>query len=167
MTRIEKADRLCIKTFGAFLQAIGRAGAYPIEWPEDTRPDGQIDAVFGPYAIQHTSVVSLPEGHARDAWSGQVIGDLERELRGTLGTLPLHASPIVGWWARQAPRPSGRISQPTVLPSGQTKIGCWPGCLSLQPVNLQSPALARHPSQHGEAQQGSHDHSHDDSPSRS
>ena len=37
---------------------------------------------------------------------------------------------------------SGPISQPTVLPSGQVKIGCWPGCLSLQPVNLQSPALA-------------------------
>jgi hypothetical protein len=37
---------------------------------------------------------------------------------------------------------SGRISQPTVLPSGQVKIGCWPGCLSLQPVTLQSAALA-------------------------
>jgi hypothetical protein len=86
MTRTEKPDRLCIKTFVAFLQAIGRAGAYPIEWPEDTGLDGQIDAVFGPYAVQHTSVVSLPEGQTRDAWFGQVIGDLERELRGTLGT---------------------------------------------------------------------------------
>jgi len=36
---------------------------------------------------------------------------------------------------------SGR-SQPTVLPSGQVKIGCWPGSLSLQPVTLQSAALA-------------------------
>src|SRR5262245_33070788 len=56
--------------------------------------------------------------------------------------LPSHPSPIVGYWAGQAPRLSGRISQPMVLPSGQTKIGCWPGCLSLQPVTLQSPALA-------------------------
>jgi hypothetical protein len=39
-------------------------------------------------------------------------------------------------------QPERPISQPTVLPSGQVKIGCWPGCLSLQPVNLQSPALA-------------------------
>jgi len=37
---------------------------------------------------------------------------------------------------------SGRFSQPTVLPSGQVKIGCWPGSLSLQPVTLQSAALA-------------------------
>ena len=86
MDQTEKADRLCIRTFASFLQAIGRTGPHPIEWPEDTGLDGQIDAVFGPYAIQHTSVVSLPEGHARDAWFGQVIGDLERELGGTLGT---------------------------------------------------------------------------------
>jgi len=85
MTRIRKPDRFCIQTFAAFLQAIGRSGPEPIEWPEDTRLDGQIDAVFGSYAIQHTSVVSRPEEHTRDAWFGQVIGDLERELRGTLG----------------------------------------------------------------------------------
>src|SRR5215510_1336014 len=86
MTPSEKADRLCIRTFAAFLQAIGRAGPHTIAWPEDTGLNRQIDAVFGPYAIQHTSIVSLPEGHARNAWFGEVIGDLERELRGTLGT---------------------------------------------------------------------------------
>src|SRR5262245_38622314 len=45
------------------------------------------------------------------------------------------------WWSRQAPACAVGFSQPTVLPSGQTKIGCWPGCLSLQPATLQSPAL--------------------------
>jgi hypothetical protein len=83
--RPEKPDRHCVRTFAALLQSIGRAEAHAIDWPEDTA-DGEIDAVFGPYAIQHTSIDTLPNGRARDAWFGHVVGDLEAQLRGTLGT---------------------------------------------------------------------------------
>jgi hypothetical protein len=82
--RPEKPDRHCIRTFTALLQSIGRAGDHAVDWPEDNA-DGEIDAVFGPYAIQHTSIDTLPDGRARNAWFGQVIGTLEAELRGTLG----------------------------------------------------------------------------------
>ena len=52
---------------------------------------------------------------------------------------------------------SGRIPQPTVLPSGQVQIGCWPGCLSLQPVTLQAPALAEPPTLEPHALHDPHD----------
>jgi hypothetical protein len=53
-------------------------------WPED-EAHGEIDGIVGPYAIQHTSIDSLPDGRFADQKFMAVIGDLERELAGKLG----------------------------------------------------------------------------------
>ena len=53
-------------------------------WPED-EADGEIDAIVGPYAIQHTSLDTLPDGRLADARYKQVVGDLESDLAGKLG----------------------------------------------------------------------------------
>jgi hypothetical protein len=36
-------------------------------WPED-EADGEIDAILGSYAIQHTSIDPLPNGRGADQW---------------------------------------------------------------------------------------------------
>jgi hypothetical protein len=56
----------------------------PIRWRED-EADGEIDAVAEPYAIQHTSVDSLPVGRLADVRFKQVVGNLEQDLAGKLG----------------------------------------------------------------------------------
>jgi hypothetical protein len=79
----------------AFLQAIGRPGVAGVDrWPED-EAHGEIDGIVGPYAIQHTSIDSLPDGRFADQKFMPVIGDLERELAGKLG-FPLQ---IVWHWS--------------------------------------------------------------------
>jgi len=94
MSKREKPDRACIRDFAAFQKAIGRPVNGVDCWPED-EADGEIDAITGPYAIQHTSVDALPRGREADHWFEQVLGDLERELDGKLGF-----SLLVSWdWA--------------------------------------------------------------------
>ena len=91
----EKPDRECIREFASFLQAIGRPGVAGVDrWPED-EAHGEIDGIVGPYAIQHTSIDSLPDGRFADQKFMAVIGDLERELAGKLG-FPLQ---IVWHWS--------------------------------------------------------------------
>jgi hypothetical protein len=94
MNKREKSDRACIRDFAAFLRAIGR----PVDgvdcWPED-EAHGEIDAIVGSYAIQHTSVDALPRGREASARFDKVIGDLEGEFAGKLG-FPL----LIAWdWA--------------------------------------------------------------------
>jgi hypothetical protein len=94
MGKGEKPDRACIRDFAAFLRAIGR----PVDgvdcWPED-EAHGEIDAIVGSYAIQHTSVDALPRGREASARFDKVIGDLEGEFAGKLG-FPL----LIAWdWA--------------------------------------------------------------------
>jgi hypothetical protein len=43
-------------------------------WPED-EAHGEIDGIVGPYAIQHTSIDSLPDGRFADQKFMAVIGD--------------------------------------------------------------------------------------------
>ena len=80
----KKPDRACIQTFASFLETIGRPVAGVDRWPEDGA-DGEIDAIAGLYAIQHTSIDSLPNGRLADARFKQVVGSLEEELAGKLG----------------------------------------------------------------------------------
>jgi hypothetical protein len=94
MSKKVKPDRACIRVFASLLEAIGRPVAGVDRWPED-EADGEIDAIVGPYAIQHTSVDTLPDGRLADARFKQVVGALEEELAGNLG-FPL----AISWnWA--------------------------------------------------------------------
>ena len=66
-----------ILTFAAFLVGL-RINGLSVEseratvsgdvdrWPEN-RADGEIDAIIGPYAVQHTSIDTLPAGRSRNA----------------------------------------------------------------------------------------------------
>jgi hypothetical protein len=73
----------------------------------------------------------------RSTSSRQTIGFRERRIAERRATGLLDS-----WVGRASCGLIGRISQPMVFPSGHVKIGCWPGSLSLQPVTLQSAALA-------------------------
>ena len=84
MSKSEKPDRACIRAFASFLKTIGHPVTGVDRWPED-EAHGEIDAVVGPYAIQHTSVDSLPSGRLADARFKQVVGALEEELASKLG----------------------------------------------------------------------------------
>ena len=101
MSKGEKPDRVCIRDFAAFLNAIGRPVDGVDSWPED-QAQGEIDAIIGHYAIQHTSVDALPRGREADDRFKKVIGDLEQDSTGKLG-FPL----LITWdWDRQSRRAS-------------------------------------------------------------
>jgi hypothetical protein len=80
----ERPDRAIITLFAAFLREIGQPVRGVDCWPED-HAEGEIDAIVGPYALQHTSVDSLPEGRAHDARFSEVIKGIEAAFRGKLG----------------------------------------------------------------------------------
>jgi hypothetical protein len=75
-TRTRMGDRGVITSFVAFLAANGRPGLRVDGWPEDEK-DGEIDAVAGPFAIEHTSIDTLPDQRQLSAYLMQMIGDLE------------------------------------------------------------------------------------------
>lgn len=59
----------------------------------DQRPDNEnrdspdIDAIAGPFAIEHTSIDTLPDQRRNNDWFMQIIGDLEQEFS---SQLPFH-----------------------------------------------------------------------------
>jgi hypothetical protein len=91
MSKRERPDRACIRDFAAFLNTVGRPVSGVDSWPED-EAHGEIDAIIGPYAVQHTSVDALPQGREADDRFKKVIGDLEQNLAGQLG-FPL----LISW----------------------------------------------------------------------
>jgi hypothetical protein len=119
MSSKEKPDRACIRAFAAFLETIGHPVTGVDRWPED-HAHGEIDAIVGPYAIQHTSVDSLPDGRLADARFKQVVGELEQEVAGKLGfpltitwnwdairtgpKWPAVCAALRGWILNEAPR---------------------------------------------------------------
>jgi len=79
-----RPDRLSIELFAAFFRQIGRPVSGVESWPEDLA-QGDIDAIIGPYAVQHTSIDTLPEGRAHDVRFSQAIDRIEDDFRGKLG----------------------------------------------------------------------------------
>ncbi|MEQ1716198.1 MAG: hypothetical protein ABL907_09470 [Hyphomicrobium sp.] len=79
----DKPDRLTLSQFAGFLRRLGHP-ADQIEWPEDCA-DGEIDAVIGSFAIQHTSIDTLPDQRAQDNWFSRVTKGIENDFRGKMG----------------------------------------------------------------------------------
>ena len=74
-------DRDVIKAFVDYLRQNGRPGLQVERWPEDeTRESKEIDAVAGSFAIEHTSIDSVPSQRRDSDWFMRVAGGLEREL---------------------------------------------------------------------------------------
>ena len=74
-------DRSVIKAFIDHLRVIGFPGLKVDCWPEDKNRDTQeIDAIAGPFAIEHTSVDTLPKQRRDSDWFMQAVGSLNAEL---------------------------------------------------------------------------------------
>jgi hypothetical protein len=78
-------DRDVINAFVAYLQKNGHPGIEVEHWPEDeNRNSEEIDAIAGPFAIEHTSIDTLPHQRRDSDWFMQVVGGLEQEFSGSI-----------------------------------------------------------------------------------
>jgi hypothetical protein len=79
------SDREIIAAFVAHLQKNGYPDLKIDRYPEDeNRNTKEIDAIAGAFAIEHTSVDTLPNQRRDSSWFLRAIGDLESELTGSL-----------------------------------------------------------------------------------
>lgn len=128
----EKPDRTCIRDFAKFLQEIGQPVSGVDDWPED-RAQGEIDAILGPYALQHTSVDALPDKRRIDRPFDSVIAGVQDEFRGRLG---FRLSITFDWNCIQKGQNWTEINQALrewisqeapYLPDGRAEISSIPG----------------------------------------
>ncbi len=71
-------DRKVIESFVAHLQGSGHPGLKIDRWPDrENRNSPEIDAIAGKFAIEHTSVDTLPHQRSDSDRFGQVIEGLE------------------------------------------------------------------------------------------
>lgn len=74
-------DQDVIRAFVVFLRGIGFPDLMVDRWPdEENRQSKEIDAIAGPFAIEHTSIDSIPHQHRNDDWYMRVAGVLEQEF---------------------------------------------------------------------------------------
>jgi len=74
-------DSDVIYEFVAYLEKNGHPGLMVDRRPEiENRASADIDAIAGPFAIEHTSIDTLPNQRRNNDWFMNVIGDLEHEL---------------------------------------------------------------------------------------
>lgn len=72
-----------IDTFIEYLRGHGHPGLEIYRHPDDenrTSPD--IDAIAGPFAIEHTSIDTIPNQRRNNDWFNQVIRGLDQEFEG-------------------------------------------------------------------------------------
>jgi hypothetical protein len=70
-----------VEAFVAHLAANGYAGLRVDQWPErENRKSPDIEAIAGPFAIEHTSIDTLPNQRGKSDWFMRAAGGLEKEL---------------------------------------------------------------------------------------
>jgi len=75
-------DKEVVGLFVKYLAAQGNPGIEVDTWPdEENRQSTEIDAIAGPFAIEHTSVDTIPNQRRDAAWFVQVVKSLEDEFR--------------------------------------------------------------------------------------
>ena len=75
-------DKIVVKRFVAHLAANGEIGLEIDRIPDlENRNTKAIDAVAGKFAIEHTSIDTIPDQREKDAWFMTVVGDIEKEFR--------------------------------------------------------------------------------------
>ena len=80
-----KEDKNTIKRFVAYLRENGHLELKIDRWPDDdnsTTPD--IDAIAGPFAIEHTSIDTFPNQRKYEDWFLKAIDNLKSELESEL-----------------------------------------------------------------------------------
>lgn len=75
-----KEDRKVVNAFVAYLQDNGYPGLQVDLYPEDDN-DADIDAIAGRFAIEHTSVDTLPNQRRDSDWFMRAAGGLEDEIQ--------------------------------------------------------------------------------------
>jgi hypothetical protein len=106
-------------------------------WPEDeNRNTPEIDAVAGPFAIEHTSVDTVPNQRRDNAWFKEAVGDLEREINDRGSSSPYRVHVTLPWGATRKGRDWNAIQDalrnfladgaPT-LPEGRPEVRGVPG----------------------------------------
>ena len=74
-------DCAVVEAFVAHLAANGYPGLRVDKWPErENRRSPQIEAIAEKFAIEHTSIDSLPNQRGKSDWFMRVTGRLEKEL---------------------------------------------------------------------------------------
>lgn len=75
-------DRSLIEAFVVHLRGNGHPDLQVDQWPEDiNRASPDIEAIAGPFAIEHTSIDTLPAQRRNSAWFMEAVGRLEDEIR--------------------------------------------------------------------------------------
>ncbi len=97
-------EKEVIKCFVKYLADQSHPGIEVDAWPDEERPS-EIDAVAGPFAIEHTSVDTIPTQRRDGAWFMRVVKPLEDEFRCKLPfrlvlTLPYEGIQTGQDWAR-------------------------------------------------------------------
>ena len=73
-------DKKVIGLFVKHLVDQGHPGIEVDAWPDEETPS-EIDAIAGPFAIEHTSVDTIPNQRRDGAWFSRVVKPLEDEFR--------------------------------------------------------------------------------------
>ena len=79
------SDREIVAAFVDYLKVKGHPDLKIDRYPEDEdRNSKEIDAIAGPFAIEHTSIETLPNQRRDSSWFDRVVGDLEPEFKDEL-----------------------------------------------------------------------------------
>jgi len=74
-------DQDVINAFVAYLRKAGFPGLKVDRWPDkENRKTSDIDAIAGSFAIEHTSIDTLPNQRRDADWFIQAVGGIEKEL---------------------------------------------------------------------------------------
>lgn len=78
-------DRDVVEAFVTYLRDNGNPGLR-VDWraDEENRRSADIDAIAGTFAIEHTSIDTLPNQRRDSDWFKRVVGDLEEEFEAVL-----------------------------------------------------------------------------------
>lgn len=125
------------KTIDAFIAHLRDVG-YP-DLQVDRRPDQEnrgstdIDAIAGPFAIEHTSIDTIPNQRRDSDWFIRAVGGVEREVE---GALPFRLSITIeydaigkgqDWSAIREALRVWLINQTSGLPEGRSVVAGLPG----------------------------------------
>lgn len=127
-------DRAVIDAFVAYLRDHGHPGLHVDRRPdEENRKSSDIDAIAGTFAIEHTSIDTLPNQRRDSDWFMRAAGNLEEELEATPPfrlniTLEYDAVGIGQNWAEVRAALKGWISNAAPsLPEGRSLVETSPG----------------------------------------
>jgi hypothetical protein len=128
------SDAEIIAAFVAHLRDLGYPGLQVDRRPDqENRDSTDIDAIAGPFAIEHTSIDTLPNQRRDSDWFIRAVGGVEQEVE---GALPFRLSIAIeydavgrgqDWAAIRKSLTVWLINQTADLPDGRSLVTGLPG----------------------------------------